>query len=154
MIRKLVPETSWSLIIGEGGCRFSLWGAVSRIRRDAFSALLFTPVICLGAATGATPEPRPVIAPEVRQLVYASSARVIVELRLDAALDPNQRPEAIARVQDTLLARLPRSHASVARRYTSVPLLALEIDLTALAALEGMADIVVSVKADRRLKPQ
>jgi hypothetical protein len=95
-----------------------------------------------------------VIAPEVRQLVYASSARVIVELRLDAALDPNQRPEAIARVQDTLLARLPRSHASVARRYTSVPLLALEIDLTALAALEGMADIVVSVKADRRLKPQ
>ena len=94
------------------------------------------------------------IAPEVRQLVYASSARVIVELRLDAALDPNQRPEAIARVQDTLLARLPRSHASVARRYTSVPLLALEIDLTALAALEGMADIVVSVKADRRLKPQ
>ena len=127
---------------------------MSRIRRDFISALLLTPVICLGAATGATPEPRPVIAPEVRQLVHAASARVIVELRLDAPLDPNQRAEAIARAQDTLLARLPSAHASVARRYTSVPLLALEIDVTALAALEGMTDIVVSVKPDRRSKPQ
>jgi hypothetical protein len=134
---------------------FSDWVcAVSRLGRDAIIALLCTPLVCFATEAGATSEQRPVIAPEVRQLVRASSARVIVELRLDASLDPNQRAEAIARAQDSLLSRLPPSHASVARRYTSVPLLALEIDVTALAALEAMTDIVVSVKPDRQSKTQ
>jgi len=79
---------------------------------------------------------------------------VIVELRFDESGGANQRPEAIARAQDALLSRLPQSHISVARRYTSVPLLALEIDATALAALEAMPDLVVSVKPDRRSKTQ
>jgi hypothetical protein len=35
-----------------------------------------------------------------------------------------------------------------------VPLLALEIDATALAALEAMPDLVVSVKPDGRSKTQ
>jgi hypothetical protein len=116
--------------------------------------LLLSPAACLAAATAATPDPRPEIAPEVRQLVRASSARVIVEVRLAAPLDPNQRAGAIARAQDALLSRLPPSHASLARRYTSVPLLVLEIDVTALAALEAMSDIVVSVKPDRQSKTQ
>jgi hypothetical protein len=127
---------------------------VSGIRRDAICALLLSPAVCLVTATAATPDPRPVIAPEVRELVRASSARVIVEVRLAAPLDPNQRAGAIARAQDALLSRLPPSHASLARRYTSVPLLVLEIDVTALAALEAMSDIVVSVKPDRQLKTQ
>ncbi len=95
-----------------------------------------TTVRCLTVPTTTISETAPLIAPEVRQLVGVSSARVIVELRLDQSGDPNQRPEAIARAQDALLSRLPHSHISVARRYTSVPLLALEIDATALAALE------------------
>jgi hypothetical protein len=131
---------------------FSDW--VCAVRRDAIIALLLIPLVCFATEAGATSEQRPVIAPEVRQLVRASSARVIVELRLDASLDPNQRAEAIARAQDSLLSRLPPSYASVARRYTSVPLLALEIDVTALAALEAMTDIVVSVKPDRQSKTQ
>ena len=83
-------------------------------------------------------------------LVRASAGRIAFSGR-DIT---NQRPEAIARAQDALLWRLPHSHISVARRYTSVPLLALEIDATALAALEAMPELVVSVKPDRRSKTQ
>jgi hypothetical protein len=124
------------------------------VPRCVRSALLVGQTFCVTVPTTAISETAPVIAPEVRQLVGASSARVIVELRLDDSGDPNQRPEAIARAQDAILSRLPHSHISVARRYTSVPLLALEIDATALAALEAMPDLVVSVKLDRRSKTQ
>ena len=124
------------------------------VPRCVRSALLVGQIVCLTVPTTAISETAPLITPEVRQLVGASSARVIVELRLDESGDPNQRPEAIARAQDALLSRLPHSHISVARRYTSVPLLALEIDATALAALEAMPDMVVSVKADRLSKTQ
>ena len=127
---------------------------VNRIPRCVLRALLVGQTVCLTVPTTAISETAPVIAPEVRQLVGASSARVIVELRLDDPGDPNQRPEAIACAQDALLSRLPHSHVSVARRYTSVPLLALEIDATALAALEAMPDLVVSVKPDGRSKTQ
>ena len=127
---------------------------MNRIPRCVLSALLVGQTVCLTVSTTAISEIAPVIAPEVRQLVGASSARVIVELRLHDSGDPNQRPEAIARAQDAVLSRLPHSHISVARRYTSVPLLALEIDATALAALEAMPDLVVSVKPDRRSKTQ
>ena len=127
---------------------------MNRILRFVFSALLVGQTVCLTAPTTAISETAPVIAPEVRQLVGASSARVIVELRLDDSGEPNQHPQAIARAQDALLSRLPHSHVSVARRYTSVPLLALEIDATALAALEAMPDLVVSVKPDGRSKTQ
>jgi len=124
------------------------------VPRCVRSALLVGQIVSLTVPTTAISETAPVIAPEVRQLVGGSSARVIVELRLDESGDPTHRPEAIARAQDALLLRLPHSHISVARRYTSVPLLALEIDATALAAIEGMPDLVVSVKPDRRSKTQ
>src|SRR5439155_20728178 len=107
------------------------------------SALLVGQMLCATVPTSALSETAPLIAPEVRQLVGGSSARVIVELRLDQSGGRNQRPQAIARAQDALPLRLPPSHISVARRYTSVPLLALEIDATALAAIEGMPDLVV-----------
>jgi hypothetical protein len=124
------------------------------VPRCVRSALLVGQIVCLTVPTTAISETAPLIAPEIRQLVGASSARVIVELRFDESGGANQRPEAIARAQDALLSRLPQSHISVARRYTSVPLLALEIDATALAALEAMPDLVVSVKPDRRSKTQ
>jgi len=127
---------------------------MSCILRCVLSTLLVGQIVCLTVPSIAISETAPLIAPEVRQLVAASSARVIVELRLDDSGEPNQHPQAIARAQDVLLSRLPHSHVSVARRYTSVPLLALEIDATALAALEAMPDLVVSVKPDGRSKTQ
>ena len=79
---------------------------------------------------------------------------MIVELRVPPGGEPAAREVAIARAQDMVLARLPESHAAVARRYASIPMLALEIDRTALGALEAMADTVVSVKADGVVRPQ
>src|SRR2546428_2945678 len=117
---------------------------VIRIPRCVLSALLVGQTVCLTVSTTAISEIAPMIAPEVRQRVGASSARVSVELRLGDSGDPNQRPEAIARAQDALLSRLPHSHIAVARRYTSVPLLALEIGTTALAVLVSRPRLGVS----------
>lgn len=92
--------------------------------------------------------------PEVRALVGVGRARVLVMLRVPETGDQAQRSAAIDRAQDSVLARLPQSHASLVRRYASVPLLALEIDATALGALETMTDVVTAVKLDRAVKPQ
>src|SRR4029450_10462405 len=78
---------------------FSDWVCV--VRRDAIIALLLIPLVCFATEAGATSEQRPVIAPEVRQLVRASSARVIVELRLGASPDPHTRRAADALARDT-----------------------------------------------------
>jgi hypothetical protein len=94
------------------------------------------------------------IDPDVRELVRAGRARVLVMLQVGESGDEARRAEAIGRAQDTVLSRLPHSHASVVRRYTSIPMLALEIDATALLALETMTDVVVAVKSDRTMAPQ
>jgi hypothetical protein len=94
------------------------------------------------------------IDPDVRELVRAGRARVLVMLQVGESSDEARRAEAIGRAQDTVLSRLPHSHASVVRRYTSVPMLALEIDAAALLALETMTDVVVAVKSDRTMTPQ
>jgi hypothetical protein len=92
------------------------------------------------------------VAPEVTsQLAHGDRARVLVELRL--AGDAPQRNEAIVRAQDAVLAHLPSTHAQVVRRYTSVPLLALEIDATALNALRTLPE-VLAVKADQAMRTQ
>ena len=95
-----------------------------------------------------------VIDPSVRTLVQTGRARVIVTLQVGENASETLRIQAISRAQDTVLARLPQSHASVVRRYASVPLLALEIDATALRALETMTDVVASVTPDSTVKPQ
>jgi hypothetical protein len=92
--------------------------------------------------------------PEVRALVSVGQARVFVMLQIPETGDQAQRSAAIGRAQDAVLARLPQPHASLVRRYASVPMLALEIDATALRALETMSDVVVGVKLDRAVKPQ
>jgi hypothetical protein len=95
-----------------------------------------------------------VIDPEVRALVRSGRARVLVMLQVGDNGNDAQRADAISRAQDSLLSRLPQPHASVMRRFTSIPVLALEIDATALLALETMTDLVVAVKSDRPLAPQ
>jgi hypothetical protein len=94
------------------------------------------------------------IDPDVRELVRAGRARVLVMLQVRESNDDARHAEAIGRAQDSVLSRLPPSHASVVRRYTSVPMLALEIDATALLALETMTDVVAAVKSDRTMTPQ
>jgi sulfur transfer complex TusBCD TusB component (DsrH family) len=96
----------------------------------------------------------PVIDPEVRVLVRAGRARVLVMLQVPDIGDETRRADAIVRAQDAVLARLPQTHASVVRRYSSIPLLALEIDATALSALKKMTDVVTGVKLDRTVTPQ
>jgi hypothetical protein len=96
----------------------------------------------------------PLIDPEVRAQVSAGRARVLVMLRVTETDDQGRRADAIGRAQDTVLARLSQLHASVVRRYASVPMLALEIDATALRALETMSDVVAGVKLDRAVKTQ
>ena len=122
--------------------------------RIAAMALLVTAIVS-GTALGAgISRADPLVDPEVRALVRAGRARVLVMLQVVETGDQAQRADAIARAQDVVLARLPQPHASVVRRYESVPLLALEIDATALRALETMTDVVASVKLDRVVKPQ
>ena len=92
--------------------------------------------------------------PEVRALVSVGRARVFVMLQVPDTGGQTQRSAAIGLAQDAVLARLPEPHASLVRRYASVPMLALEIDATALLALERMSDVVAGVKLDRTVKPQ
>ena len=92
--------------------------------------------------------------PEVRALTSVGCARVIVILQIPETADQVQHAGAIGLVQEAVLARLPQHHASLVRRYDSIPMLALEIDATGLQALETMTDVIVSVMLDRVVKPQ
>ena len=122
--------------------------------RAGVVALLVTQIVS-GTALGAGMSGADaMVDPEVRALVRVGRARVLVTLQVAETSDPAQRADAIGRAQDAVLARLPSTHASVVRRYESIPLLALEIDATALRALETMTDLVAGVKLDRAVKPQ
>jgi hypothetical protein len=118
------------------------------------AALLVTEIVGVTTPAAFMSQTETVIDPEVRALVAAGRARVLVVLRVDEHSDPDQRADAISRAQDAVLSRLTWGHASVLRRYTSVPMLALEIDATALGALETMTDIVAGVKPDLTRRPQ
>jgi hypothetical protein len=97
-----------------------------------------------------------VIDPEVRAATAQGRARVLVELRLPAASAAGGAPaqeRAIAAAQQAVLARLSQIPNRLVRRYTSVPLLSLEVGADALRALEAMGDVVASVRADRLRAP-
>jgi hypothetical protein len=103
--------------------------------------------VVLAALTGAwtvSGADDPVIDPDVRAAIAAGSARVLVELRVAGG-----DPAAIGRVQNETLRRLTGTGARLARRFSSTPLLALEIDAPALSRLEAMRDLVTRVRADR-----
>jgi hypothetical protein len=90
----------------------------------------------------------PVIDPEVRAMAGAGATRVLVDLRARAG-----DPAAVSDAQNEVLRRLTGTGARLARRYTTVPLLALEIDAAALARLEGMQGLVIRVRPDRIAPP-
>jgi hypothetical protein len=124
-------------------------------------ALIVTSLVA-GTGIGA-PSPSGVRAAEVTplidsdvvsQLAGGSRARVLVELRVDEPSDPRGREDSIGRAQNAVLSRLPHGHSLLVRRYTSVPLLALEIDAEALSALQTMMGIVDAVKADHLVRSQ
>jgi hypothetical protein len=98
-----------------------------------------------------------VIDPEVRAAVAQGPARVLVELRPtgDSASpgDAAAQERAIAAAQQAVLARLAQQSHRLVHRYTSVPLLSLEIGAAALGALETMGDLVLRVRADRLRAP-
>jgi hypothetical protein len=104
-------------------------------------------MIAATADNAAAPAPR--VDPDVRQQVMSGRSRVLVELRVSAGKDPL----AIAAAQQRVLGALPPEHAKVARRYASVPLLALDVDAEGLRILEGLGDVVVRVSADHLKKP-
>ena len=90
----------------------------------------------------------PVIDPEVRAMPGGGSTRVLVDVRARAA-----DSAAVSEAQNEVLRRLAGTGARLARRYTTVPLLALEIDAAALARLEGMNGLVIRVRPDRIVPP-
>jgi hypothetical protein len=129
-------------------------GTAVAVAGATLAALLVTEIVGVTTLAAFMPQTETVIDPDVRALVAAGRARVLVVLRVDENSDPDQRADAISRAQDAVLSRLTRGHASVLRRYTSVPMLALEIDATALGALETMTDLVAGVKPDLTRRPQ
>lgn len=122
-------------------------------------ALLVTETV-IGPAHGAGMSPSPpasaasLVDPDIRVLARSGRVRVLVLLRVPEESDEARRAADIQRAQQALLSRLPEAHASVTRRYASIPMLGLEIDAGALSAIETMPDIVVSVKLDRLVMPQ
>jgi hypothetical protein len=86
----------------------------------------------------------PVIDPDVRVAMRVGMVRVLVDLRISSA-----GPSAIGSLQGEALRRLAGTSADIARRFSTVPLLAFVIDALASARLEAMRDIVVRVRADR-----
>ncbi len=98
----------------------------------------------LTGAASASGADDPVIDPDVRAAVDSGTVRVLVDLRVSSA-----DTSAIARAQDEALRRLGGTGARLVRRYSSAPLLALEIDAAALSRLEAMRDLVARVRTDR-----
>jgi hypothetical protein len=101
-------------------------------------------VVLAGWSAASEADDRPVIDSDVRAATRGGTVRVLVELRASAA-----DPSAIASVQDEALQRLAGTSARLARRYSTAPLLALEIDAAALARLEEMHGLVTRVRTDQ-----
>jgi hypothetical protein len=129
-------------------------GIAVAVAGATLAAPLVTEIVGVTPPAAFVPQTETVIDPEVRALVAAGRARVLVVLRVDENGDQDQRADAISRAQVAVVSRLTRGHASVLRRYTAVPMLALEIDATALDALETMTDLVAGVKPDLTRRPQ
>jgi hypothetical protein len=117
---------------------------------NRFSAILLVALtgVWSGVWSAASGGDDLVVDPDVRAAICEGMVRVLVDLRV-----PTADPSAIGRLQDEALRRLDGTGARLARRYSSAPLLALEIDASALARLEAMRDIVARVRTDRITPP-
>jgi hypothetical protein len=96
----------------------------------------------------AAADDEPMIDSDVRAEARGGAVRVLVELRVSPS-----EPSVIEATQNEVLRRLAGTGARLARRYSTSPVLALEIDAPALARLQQMRDIVVRVRADRISRP-
>jgi len=105
-------------------------------------------IALVGWSASSASDDGPVIDPDVRAGARGGTARVLVELRVSRA-----DPSAIENAQDEVLRRLAGTGARLARRYSTAPLLALEIDTAALARLEEMRGLVARVRADQISPP-
>jgi hypothetical protein len=119
-----------------------------RVRRTVANAALLAVLAGVGCAAAYMMMDDPVIDQEVRAMAGGGSTRVLVDLRARAG-----DPAAVGDAQNEVLRRLAGTGARLARRYTTVPLLALEIDAAALARLEGMQGLVIRVRPDRIAPP-
>jgi hypothetical protein len=124
-----------------------------RTQHGINGAVIVATAIALSLLAVASPQSQVVTDPEIRGLVLVGPVRVLVTLQVGSS-DGQQREDTITRAQDRVLSRLPPAHASLVRRFTSIPMLALEIDATALGILESLTDLVASVQLDRKLSPQ
>jgi hypothetical protein len=113
--------------------------------RTPIATTLFVLLALSGAAAA---DDRPVIDADVRAEASAGTVRVLVELHV-----PRATPSAIETAQDEVLRRLAGSGVRLARRYSTSPMLALEIDARALARLDAMRDLVARVRIDRIASP-
>jgi hypothetical protein len=116
-------------------------------------AVIVATAIAFTLLAVASPQAQVVTDSEIPGLVLVGPVRVVVTLHVGSS-DGQQREDAIIRAQDRVLSRLPPAHASLVRRFTSIPMLALDIDATALGILESLTDLVASVQLDRKLSPQ
>ncbi len=112
-------------------------------RASATLLTLVTLVVASGGrALARQDEPRGVMATDV--------TRVIVELRIPKSSDAR----AIADAQRDVLARLGGTRVTVVRQYKTIPMMALEVDPTALARLTQMGDLVSRVIPDSTSRTQ
>lgn len=123
------------------------------MRQGVTGAFIVSTAIALSLLAVASARSQVVTDTDVRALTRSGRVRVLVVLHLGTPDGP-QREDAIARAQDRVLSSLPPPHASLLRRFTSIPMLALEIDATALGILESLTDVVASIQLDRPSRPQ
>jgi len=118
----------------------------------------------VGCVTSMASDRNPAISdPAVRAAAATGLARAIVELRIPGGWRPEGElsPEgaarqhaAIASAQHAVITRLAGTSFRVLRVYDAVPMLSLEIGADAVAALEGMGDVVTRVHEDASATPQ
>lgn len=121
-------------------------------RARMITAVMPLAVSCAFADANVPVNRQPAIDPEVRGATQHGTARVLVELSI-AETNSTSRPRLIEEAQNELLHRLRGAGVRVLRRYTTVPLLGLEIDAKALARLETMSDLVINVRMDTVVRP-
>jgi hypothetical protein len=116
------------------------------------TALMTVAVSCALTDARVPVSRQPTIDPEVRVATRRGTARVLVELSIPET-DSASRPRLIEGAQNELLHRLRGASVRVFRRYTTIPLLGLEIDAETLARLEAMSDLVTHVRIDVTVRP-
>jgi hypothetical protein len=120
-------------------------------------------VLLLGVASGCAASGAPMIDPKVRHATTSGPASVLVELRIPGDIKPEgdlrdqgavvAQSRAIEAAQQSVLDRLAGTRFSLSRRYTTVPMLALQVHPDALTALEGMGDVVARIVEDASAPP-